>query len=399
MRLADVRRAGHVPSLAAGLLHFEVSFMCWVLIGALGIGISEDLGLVPWQKGLAVGVPLVAGSLFRLIVGPAADRRGPRPVGSATLVLTAVAVMWGWMSARSLPELLGVGLLLGVAGSSFAVALPLAGRAFDPRFRGLAMGIAGAGNSGTVVAALGAPRLAAKVGWHGVMGLAVLPVIAVLAIFLLLTRNTPAAEATTSQPLRRLWTSSDARSLSLLYLVTFGGFVGMVSFLPILLRDVYGVSVTWAATATAVCAGAGSFLRPIGGFLADRVGGERVLPIVFAVAATAVLGVAGRPAPVAAVVLLTGAVGALGAGNGAVFQIVPRRFPLQMGAVTGLVGAAGGLGGFLLPFGLGVTRSWTGSYAAGLAVFAVACLCACAALLQATRRWRVVTPELAVEAA
>ncbi|MGH2759626.1 MAG: MFS transporter [Actinomycetota bacterium] len=399
MRLADVRRAGHVPSLVAGLLHFEVSFMCWVLIGALGIAIASDLGLAPWAKGLAVGMPLVAGSVFRLVVGPAADRRGPRPVGAATLVLTAIAALWGWLSAQSLGELLLVGLVLGVAGSSFAVALPLAGRAFEPRYRGLAMGIAGAGNSGTVIAALVAPRLAAKVGWHAVMGLAALPVVAVLAAFLLLTKNTPAAESEASQPLRRVWTSPDARSLSLIYLVSFGGFVGMVSFLPILLRDIYGVSVTWAATATAICAGAGSFLRPVGGHLADRLGGERVLPTVFAVAATAMLGVAGRPTPVAAVALLTVTVGALGAGNGAVFQIVPRLFPQQMGAVTGLVGAAGGLGGFALPFGLGVMRSWTGSYAAGLATFAVACLFACAALGQASRRWRVIGSELAAEAA
>jgi MFS transporter, NNP family, nitrate/nitrite transporter len=393
MRLGHLRRAGHVPSLVAAFMHFEVSFMCWVLVGALGIAISEDLGLAPWEKGLVVGVPLVAGSLFRLVVGPAADRRGPRPVGAATLVLTLVALVWGWMSARSLGELLMVGLMLGVAGSSFAVALPLAGRAFEPKMRGLAMGIAGAGNSGTVVAALAAPRLASSVGWHGVMGLATLPVVAVLASFLLLTRRTPRADDGSAESVLAVWGSADARSLCWLYLVTFGGFVGMVSFLPILLRDAYGVSSTWAASATAICAGAGSLLRPIGGLVADRVGGERVLPFVFAVASTALLGVAGGPAPLGAVALLTVAVGALGAGNGAVFQIVPSRFPRGMGAVTGLIGAAGGLGGFLLPFGLGVTRGWTGSYAVGLFAFALACLCACGALVQASRRWRLVPAE------
>jgi NNP family nitrate/nitrite transporter-like MFS transporter len=398
MRIGDLRRAGHVPSLVAALMHFEVSFMCWVLIGALGIAISEDLGLAPWAKGLAVGVPLVAGSLFRMVVGPVADRRGPRAVGAVTLVVTSVAVLWGWVSARSLGELLLVGLLLGVAGSSFAVALPLAGRAFEPRLRGLAMGIAGAGNSGTVVAALAAPRLASSIGWHGVMGVAAIPIAAVLFAFVILTRHTPVAESVSRGSLRQVWTSADARSLSMLYLVTFGGFVGMVSFLPIFLRDTYGVSVTWAASATALCAGAGSLLRPVGGLLADRLGGERVLPTVFAVAATAILGVAGRPAAVAAVAMLAVTVGSLGVGNGAVFQIVPRRFPDDIGAVTGLVGAAGGLGGFLLPFALGVTRGWTGSYALGLVCFSVACMLAGGTLVQAVRRWRV-APDLAVEMA
>ncbi len=393
MRLADLRRAGHTPSLIAAFLHFEVSFMCWVLIGALGIVISEDLGLAPWAKGLAVGVPLVAGSAFRLLVGPMADERGPRVVGAATLVITIMAAFWGWLGARSFGALLGLGLMLGVAGSSFAVALPLAGRAFEPRLRGLAMGIAGAGNSGTVVTALVAPRLAASVGWHGVFGLAALPLFLVLTVFVVLTRRTPGADPSPTQPLRSIWTSTDARYLSAIYLVTFGGFVGMVSFLPIFLRDVYGVSATWAATGTALCAGAGSLLRPVGGFVADRVGGERVLPPVLAIAAISVVVVAASPSAVAAVALLTAAIGALGAGNGAVFQIVPRRFPVHIGAVTGLVGAAGGLGGFLLPFGLGVTRSWTGSYAFGLAGLAVACMCGCLALLQAARRWRLVPLE------
>lgn len=395
MKLRDLRRAGHVPSLVAGLMHFEVSFMCWVLIGALGIAISEDLGLAPWQKGLAVGVPLVAGSLFRLIVGPLADRRGPRPVGIATLAVTILAVGWGFVEARSFGELLVLGLLLGVAGSSFAVALPLAGRAFPPKLRGLAMGIAGAGNSGTVIAALAAPRIAAHIGWHGVMGLAAIPVAIVLVIYAILTSRSPAGEPVSPQPLRKVWASSDARRLSMLYLVTFGGFVGLVSFLPILLRDAYKVTPMWAAGATALCAGCGSFLRPVGGAIADRFGGERVLPFLFALAGAAVLGVASIPGRGIAVALLAVTVGSLGAGNGAVFQIVPRRFPSDIGSVTGLVGAAGGLGGFLLPFGLGATQGWTGSYTLGLSALAVVCSSAAVALVPLARRWRLAPAEAA----
>ncbi len=392
MRIGDLRKAGHAPSLVAAFIHFEVSFMCWVLIGALGIAISEDLGLAPWAKGLAVGLPLVAGSIFRLIVGPAVDKRGPRIVGSITLAVTVVAVIGGWLVANSFLTLLLVGALLGVAGSSFAVALPLAGRAYEPRLRGLAMGIAGAGNSGTVVAALAAPRLAARIGWHGVFGLAAIPITVVLVLFVVLTRRTPSEAPASSSRLRDIWTARDARSLSGLYLITFGGFVGMVSFLPVYLRDVHSASPAWAATATAICAGAGSFLRPFGGLLADRLRGERVLPFVFGVAAIAMFGVATGPSAGVTVALLAVVVGSLGIGNGAVFQVVPRLFPQSIGAITGLVGAAGGLGGFLLPFGLGVVKSWTGSYSVGLSGFAFACLSGLLMLALASRRWHLVLP-------
>jgi NNP family nitrate/nitrite transporter-like MFS transporter len=394
--IGDLRRAGHVPSLVAAFLHFETSFMCWVLLGALGIAISSDLGLSSWEKGLVVGLPLVAGSVFRLAVGSQVDRRSPRAIGTITLVVAAAALVLGWLGARDLPEMLVVGLLLGAAGASFAVALPLAGRAFEPRFRGLAMGIAGAGNSGTVLATLLAPRLAAHIGWHNVLGVAALPIVFVVIAFRALTRRTPqAADEAPRRSLRELLRVLDARSLSGIYLITFGGYVGSVSFLPIFLHDAYGASPGWAASATAVCAAAGSLLRPVGGYIGDRIRGEAVLPVVFAVAATALAGVASHPTAVGAVALFAVAVGALGAGNGAVFQIVPRVFPSDMGSVTGLVGAAGGLGGFLMPFGLGLLRSVTGSYVPGLAVFGAACLAGAAALVPASRRWRsAMTPSL-----
>jgi NNP family nitrate/nitrite transporter-like MFS transporter len=388
MRVRDIRRAGHVPSLVAAFGHFDISFMCWVILGALGVLIAEDLHLDPAEKGLMVGMPLVAGSVFRLVIGSLADRLGPARVGAWTLAATTLPLAWGFLAGGSLAQLLGIGFLLGIAGASFAVALPLAGRAFDADHRGLAMGIAGAGNSGTVIAALVAPRLAAHVGWHGAMGLALVPVCAMTIAFVALTRRSPRGPAAGAEPLRRIAATPDAMWLCSLYLVTFGGFVGLVSFLPILLRDTYGLSPVAAANATAACAAAGSFCRPVGGWLADRFGGERVLPTVFAVAATAAVGVSGHPVVGTAVPLAVVLLGALGAGNGAVFQIVPRRFPSSVGAVTGLVGAAGGLGGFLLPVGLGLVRRSTGSYGPGLAAFAVACMLASLALGLAVRRWR-----------
>ncbi len=160
MDLGGFKRAGHPPSLVAAFLHFDVSFMCWVMLGALGVAISESFGLSASEKGLMVAVPLLAGSAFRLIVGPLADRYGPRRVGICSLTLTTLPLLWGWLAMTTYSQALGVGVLLGVAGASFAVSLPLASRWYPREHQGLAMGIAGAGNSGTIIAALCAPCLA-----------------------------------------------------------------------------------------------------------------------------------------------------------------------------------------------------------------------------------------------
>ncbi|MGH9283016.1 MAG: MFS transporter, partial [Acidimicrobiales bacterium] len=159
-------RVGHTPSLAAAFVHFDVSFMCWVLLGALGAYVASDLGLSAAQKGLMVAVPPLGGSAFRLLLGTLADRVGVRRTGLVTMGLTLVPLAWGWLAGGTYAQVLGIGLLLGVAGASFAVALPLASRWYPPEHQGLALGIAGAGNSGTLIAALAAPRLAEHVGWH-----------------------------------------------------------------------------------------------------------------------------------------------------------------------------------------------------------------------------------------
>src|SRR5690349_15934887 len=176
MRIADLRRSGHAPSLGAALIHFDVSFMCWVLLGALGAYIAEDLALSPFEKGVVVAVPLLSAAGMRLVLGLLGDRLGPKRVGLVSMGLVTLPLLWGWLAAGSLPQVIGVGLLLGVAGASFAVALPLASRWYPPRLQGLAMGIAGAGNSGTVIATLAAPRIAEHTGWHAVMGMALVPV-------------------------------------------------------------------------------------------------------------------------------------------------------------------------------------------------------------------------------
>lgn len=371
MAASGFRKAGHSPSLIAALVHFDVSFLCWVLVGALGAYIADDLGLSPTQKGLMVAVPPLGGAAFRLLLGPLSDRVGIKRLGLTTLGLTLVPLVWGWLGATSLVEVLGLGLLLGVAGASFAVALPLASRWYPPEHQGLALGIAGAGNSGTVLAALLAPRIAEHIGWHGAFGVAIAPVTLAWLTFLILAKEPPKpAVAAPAGGALGLLRQADPRWLCSFYLVTFGGFVGLSGYLPIFFVDQFGLTKVSAGGYAALCAVAGSLLRPLGGALSDRLGGTRVLSATLTAAAGLAAVLATLPGLGVAVAGLFVLLGLLGMSNGAVFQLVGRRVPERVGAMTGLVGAAGGIGGFLLPFGLGWLASVTGTYASGFAVFA-----------------------------
>jgi len=390
MSLSTGRGAGHRPSLIAALLHFDISFMVWVLLGALGATIAKDLHLTSFQKGLMVAVPPLGGSVFRLILGPLVDRLGARRTGLASLGLTLVPLAWGWLAAGSYTQVLGLGLLLGIAGASFVVALPLASRWYPPEKQGLAMGIAGAGNSGTLIAALAAPRIANHVGWHATFGLAAIPVAAVWVLFAVLAKEPPPLAAQPARGLRDLLAETDARWLCGLYMMTFGGFVGLASYLPVFFVDRFGLSLAAAGGYTALCASAGSFLRPLGGWLADRLGGTRVLGAVLGSVALMSLTLGLLPGLAVTVLLLWVTLGSFGLGNGAVFQLVGRRFPTRVGAMTGIVGAAGGLGGFLLPFGFGTLRGSTGTFAIG---FVVVSAIAAGGALVVTRRTTIAAPR------
>lgn len=376
--LRDFARSGHPPTLFSAFLYFDISFMVWVLLGPLGTYISEDLGLSPAQKGLLAAVPLLGGSLFRLILGPLADRYGGRRAGAGGLVLTLLPLLLGWLWADSLPKLLLVGLLLGVAGASFAVALPMASRWYPPEHQGLAMGLAGAGNSGTLIATMLAPRLAEQFGWKAVFGLCLLPVLATLLVFLLMAKDRPRTDEPVS--LARylaVLRQPDTAWFCLMYGLTFGGFVGMASFLSIFFRDQYGLGRVQAGDLTTLCVLAGSFLRPIGGYLADRLGGVKVLQALCAGTVLLLGGLAGLPPVALSLPLVVILMSLFGLGNGSVFQLVPQRFPLEIGVITGIIGAAGGLGGFFLPSMMGLARGGTGSFASGfvgMALYGLFCL-------------------------
>jgi len=385
-------RSGHWPSLLGSWLHFETSFMVWLLIGALGVPIGDEFGLSATQKGLLVGVPLLGGALLRVPVGLGSDWVGPKPVGILLLVCELAALLWGWLGATSYMDVLGIGLVLGVAGASFAVALPLASRAYPPAHQGVAMGVTASGNSGTVLSVLLAPRFAEIVGWRGVFGVMMWPVVLTMLVFAVLVRGDVGTVPWRDR--RAPWDSlTDALTrrslyrLGFLYSVTFGGFAGLCSFLPIFFHDQYGLDLVAAGMITAVCGLAGSLARPWGGYVADRQGGRAVLLLVFP-AIAALTGAAGLlPSLGVAATLLVTAVAAMGFGNGIVFQVVSKRFPKQMGVASGLIGAAGGFGGFLLPSWLGALRDITGTYMSGFFLFTGAALVAVGSLLGLQQRF------------
>ena len=386
-------RSGHWPSLAGAWLHFEVSFMAWLLIGALSLSIMTEFGLTATQKGLLVAVPLLGGALLRVLVGASSDRFGPRAIGLALLGCEGLALLWGWLDASSYLQVLGVGLLLGAAGASFAVALPLASRAYPPAHQGLAMGIAASGNSGSVLAMFFAPRLGQMVGWHAVFGLMILPVALTTLLFTLLVRDdmdlsrherSSAWWAMTAEALRQpsmYW-------LCFVYAVTFGGFVGLSSFLPIFFHDQYGVGIVTAGSLTAACGLAGSLIRPFGGYVADHLGGLRVLRAVFLGMAVVTVVIGQLPELTWAATLMIVAMAVMGFGNGVVFQVVSDRFPKQIGMASGLIGAAGGFGGFLLPSWLGLLKDVTGTYQSGFLLFAMLALGAWLSVVLTIRRSR-----------
>lgn len=371
MKDRTIKSEGHLPTLIAAFLHFDLSFMLWVLLGALGIYIAESLGLSAAEKGLMVAVPILSGSLLRVPLGLLSDRVGGKRVGVAMLAFLFLPLALGWRTGTGLPALLAIGLMLGTAGASFAVALPLASRWYGANRQGLVMGIAAAGNSGTVVANLAAPRLANVMGWHNVLAVAMIPLAIVLIAFALMAKDK--RDGSTGLPVRRYLVAlkqSDIWWFCLFYSVTFGGYVGLSGFLPIFFRDQYGASPTTAGYLTALAAFVGSGVRPLGGYLADKFGGAKILSVLlFGIGAAYALS-SRLPVIGSMITILVLGMACLGMGNGAVFQMVPRRFPHQIGIATGVVGAIGGLGGFVLPNLLGTIKQASGSFSAGFIVLA-----------------------------
>ncbi|MBS1807365.1 MAG: NarK/NasA family nitrate transporter [Acidobacteria bacterium] len=364
-------------ALGLATIAFGLTFAVWGLIGALAPQFREMYHLSPVQTSVLIAVPVLLGSIGRLLMGILADRYGGRVVFGVLLLFCLIPAI-GVCFSYSYQSLLAWAFLLGFAGASFSIGVAFTSKWFPAHQQGTALGIYGMGNIGQSIAVFGAPALVAMASdWRlpfvlfgalaGVWGV----------IFLLFARDAPVRLQ--PKPLREYFSvlrgEPLAWVLAILYFQTFGGFVALGIYLPILLKDIFALTPMDAGARVAGFVLLATLMRPLGGWLADRYGGAQVLLIVFSLLAVLALGLTSD-----SMVLFTiGALGSaamLGAGNGAVFRLVPEYFPRETGTVTGLVGAMGGLGGFFPPLALGIIRAQTESYTLGfifLSCFALLC--------------------------
>lgn len=413
MNWREFRRAGHWPTLLSAFLYFDVSFMVWVVLGPLSLYLSQDLGLTIEEKFSLVAIPILAGALLRVPLGMLADHLGPKRTGALAQIVVIVGLAYAWLfGLHSKLEVELLGGVLGLGGASFAVALPQASRWYPPKYQGVVMGIAGAGNVGVVLDSLFVPWMGEHWGWQAVFGVLLIPLVIVLALYVLLAKDAPEQRApVTFANYANVLRDRDTWWFMFFYSITFGGFVGLGNALPLYFTNWYHTSGIAAGLMAALVVMAGSMARPVGGVLADRFGGIRTLQLLFVVVAASYLTVAmlpQGPAPVmagsakvagwaisglpgvawfAVIVFFLGAT-ALGMGNGSVFQLVPLRFRNEIGVMTGLVGMAGGLGGFFLAKTLGLSKGLTGSFMAGFSLFAGLAIIGLAGLMLVKTRWR-----------
>ncbi|MCL5108527.1 MAG: MFS transporter [Chloroflexi bacterium] len=368
--LSNVRpdeRTGSQLALVLATAGFTLCFAVWGLISPLAPVFARQYGLNGTQTGLLVAVPVILGSLARIPMGILTDRYGARIVFSGLLLFLILPTI-GAGFADSYLWLLFWGFWLGFAGSSFAIGVPLVARWYPPSRHGFALGIYGVGNIGTTVALLTAPRLSVAYG-PGAPFWVFVPLLAALGVvFWLIGREPPwfvGKGKTVGQLAQFLAEHPLAWILSLFYFITFGGFVALSLYLPTLLTSVYKLDTADAAFRAAVFVVVATVARPLGGYLSDRWGAVRVLLATFTLVAALAVALAFGPGLAAAMVVYLSCAFLLGAGNGAVFKLVPSYFGSDTGVVTGLVGAAGGLGGFFPPILMGLVHDLTGSYAIG----------------------------------
>jgi NNP family nitrate/nitrite transporter-like MFS transporter len=374
---------GATRALFLSTMAFAIAFAVWGLLAGLAPIFKQQYGLTTSQVSLMVAIPVLLGSVGRLPMGLLADRFGAKSVlASLLLLITVPPVVLS--ATHRYPDLLIWGFFLGLAGTSFSVGVAFTSPWFPRERQGFPLGVFGAGNIGQSVAVFGAPVLAAKYGLAAPFILFGTLAAAWGVVILLFAQKPPVARPpiTLAAALRPLRTEPLAWLFSLFYFVTFGGFVALGIYMPSLLKEVFHLTPADAGARTAGFVVIATAARPLGGWLSDRVGGARVLVWVFlalAALASGLTSTAMAPFTVGAL----GAAFALGLGNGAVFKLVPQYFPDRVGTITGLVGAAGGLGGFFPPLVLGLMKEKIGSFAPGfvlLAVFSLICL---------TLDWRV----------
>ena len=373
-------------NLAVATLAFAVCFAAWSLISPFAKTFKADLGLDYTQALLLTAVPVVLGSLLRIPMGALTDRYGGRLMFTALLSFAAIpAVLFGY--AESYWALIGTGFLLGVAGSSFAVGVPFVAGWYSRERQGFAVGLYGMGNVGTAVAFFAAPAIVNHWG-RSALGWITAAVLLGAAVLTATTAHDAAVQRSRTAYKRVLRSGWRLYRLAFFYFITFGGFVALFLLLPTVLQDWFDFSKGEASARAAGFVIAATLARPAGGWLADRFGAYPVLVLVFsgvAVCAAVLASLAPNPRIVPITIACLALGSCLGAGSGAVFKLVPHEFPQDAGAAAGIVGAAGGLGGFFPPVFVGLVKDAEGTYTygfVGLLVFTVVSLAVAVWLLR-----------------
>jgi len=380
-------RSGHPPTLFAAFLYFDFSFAVWVLNGAMGPFITQNFHLSPAQTGFMVSVPTLAGAFMRFPLGVLSQYIGRKMAAIVEMSAIVIALLYGYIFVHTYHDVLAMGVLLGIAGASFGVALSLGSGWFPRKYKGLAMGIAGAGNSGTALAALFAPRLATHFGWQHVYGFAALMMLLPLAVMVIFAKEPPDVEHQSLREHLSCLFEADGWYFNLIYIITFGGFLGLATFLPSFYFSQFHVSKVEAGTLTVFATITGSATRVLGGWFADRIGGITTLSVVFLVAIAALFGLMGAPSLTMTTLLFMLCFAALGAGNGATFQLVPLRWPITTAVAGGMIGEIGALGGGILPNVLGFSKQHTGSYREGWIAYAALAFAILILMRVVSRSW------------
>ena len=405
---------GHGMTLFMAFLYFDMSFMVWTMLGPLSTEIGEALALAghimtAGEKATLLSLPILSGALLRIILGFGVDKFGPKKTALVSQAIVIAALLTAFLKGDGITynQLLLVALGLGFAGASFAVALPQAGQWYPPKLQGVVLGIAGAGNIGVVIDFIFAPKIAELWGWEYVFLVGAVMAIIVFVAYLFLAKDAP-SDVYTSRPKKlkdygKLMKDKDTWWFALFYAISFGGFVGFAGYMKVYLMSTYSVDMgtfgidVFNEANVKVIAGyfgaltifAGAVLRPVGGNIADKIGGIKALYFFYGMVAllATVTALVDLPFFLAIFVLFL-IMANLGMANGAVFQLVPQRFGKDIGIMTGLVGAAGGIGGTALIKTLGWSKGAFDGYMVGFLIFAGVVLVALAGLSMVKTRWR-----------
>jgi NNP family nitrate/nitrite transporter-like MFS transporter len=365
-------KSGHAPTLLASFLYFDFTFAIWVLNGAMAPFISESFQLTPAQKGFMISVPILAGALMRFPLGILSQYIGRKSAAMTEMALIIVALLFGYYFVNTHDRVLAMGVLLGIAGGSFGIALSLGSGWFPPKYKGLAMGIAGAGNSGTVLAVLFAPPLATKFGWQAVYGMAAATMVIPMIVMAVLAKEPPDREHQTFREHVACLFEKDGWAFSLIYVITFGGFIGLANFLPTYFYDQFKVTKIEAGQLTMLATLMGSATRVLGGYVSDRWGGITTLTgvLCLVIVTLVICGLMGQQLAMTTLLFML-CFAALGAGNGALFQLVPLRWPVTTAVAGSMIGELGALGGGFIPNAMGLSKQHYGTYFYGFVAFAI----------------------------